>query len=72
MSLSKTLERPQRESRKQPQRIFVDRDEFCELLISCRKLTRSDDPATRARGLMDAENGRWYLIKQAELFDYTI
>jgi hypothetical protein len=69
MPVSKTLGRGQRGFRKQPQRIFVDRDQFCELLISYRKLTRSDDPTIRAQGLLDVERGRWYLITRAELFD---
>lgn len=47
---------------------FVHREEFCRLLLSFKKLIRSDEPADRIRGLMDVESGERYLIDQEELF----
>ena len=54
--------------REQPGLRFVERDEFCELLLSCKKLIRSDEPSARLRGLLDVESGERYLIEQEELF----
>jgi hypothetical protein len=64
------------ESRRQRQRAlqrgrevtFVHREEFCRLLLSFKKLIRSDEPAVRIRGLTDVESGERYLIDQEELF----
>jgi hypothetical protein len=47
---------------------FVRREEFCRLLLSFKKLIRSDEPADRIRGLTDVESGERYLIKHDELF----
>ena len=52
---------------KQAECIFVSRDEFCKLMLSYRKLVRSDEPASRLRGLMDVESGERYLIEQEQL-----
>lgn len=54
--------------RERPESHFVHRDEFCELLLSFKKLVRSDEPAVRVRGLLDVESGARYLIEQEELF----
>jgi len=64
------------ETRRQRQRLlqggegvtFVHREEFCRLLLSFKKLIRSDEPAVRVRGLTDVESGERYLIEQEELF----
>lgn len=63
------------ESQRQRQRVlqrghdvmFVHREEFCRLLLSFKKLIRSDEPAVRIRGLTDVESGERYLIDQEEL-----
>ena len=63
------------ESRRQRQRVlqrgqdvkFVHREEFCRLLLSFKKLIRSDEPAVRIRGLTDVESGERFLIDQEEL-----
>ena len=47
--------------------IFVSRDEFCQLMLSYRKLVRSDEPGSRMRGLLDVESGERYLIEQEQL-----
>jgi hypothetical protein len=54
--------------RQQPGLTFVHRDEFCQLLLSFKKLVRSDEPSVRFRGLLDVESGERYLIEQEELF----
>jgi hypothetical protein len=57
-----------RRGRQQPtENIFVNRDEFCKLMLSYRKLVRSDEPGNRVRGLLDIESGERYLIEQEEL-----
>jgi len=47
---------------------FVHRDEFCKLLLSSKKLVRSDEPRASLRGLLDLETGMRYLIEQENLF----
>jgi hypothetical protein len=47
---------------------FVERDEFCRLLLSVRKMVRSDEPAASLRGLLDLETGERFLIGQEMLF----
>jgi hypothetical protein len=54
--------------RQRPGLTFVHRDEFCELLLSFKKLIRSDEPGMSVRGLLDVESGERYLIEQEELF----
>jgi hypothetical protein len=54
--------------RRRPDPVFVRRDEFCQLLLSFKKLVRSDEPARHIRGLLDVTSGVRYLIKQEELF----
>jgi len=57
-----------RRGRQQPmENIFVNRDEFCKLMLSYRKLVRADEPGNRVRGLLDVESGERYLIEQEEL-----
>ena len=61
------LER-RRQLRTQPGQKFVPREEFCELLLSCKKLVRSDEPGVSLRGLLDVKSGEQYLIEQEKLF----
>jgi hypothetical protein len=46
---------------------FVERDEFCKLLLSSRKVIRCDE--TTARGLLDVATGERLLIQQEKLFE---
>jgi hypothetical protein len=57
-----------RELREQPGLKFVPREEFCDLLLSCKKLVRSDEPHVSVRGLLDVHSGERYLIEQEKLF----
>lgn len=47
---------------------FVQREEFCSLLLSTRRMVRSDEPGLRVRGLMDMDTGARFLIEQEKLF----
>ena len=47
---------------------FVDRSDFCELLVSSRNLNRCDYPAACVRGIFDPELGLRYLIEEELLF----
>jgi hypothetical protein len=47
---------------------FVQRDEFCRLLLSCKRMVRADEPADQLRGLLDIETGMRFLIEQEKLF----
>lgn len=46
---------------------FVAADEFRALLLSRRRLERSDHPAARVRGLHDRTTGRHFLIAEESL-----
>ena len=47
---------------------FVDRDEYCQLLVSRKHLSRSDDPCARILGLLDSETGVRFVIEEDRLF----
>ena len=47
---------------------FVSRNEYCEMLICPRRLTRCDIPAERIRGIYDVESGIRFLIEEKLLF----
>ena len=47
---------------------FVQREEYCRLLLSTRRMVRSDEPSLHARGLLDTETGMRFLIEQDQLF----
>ena len=47
---------------------FVQRDEFCSLLLSTRRMVRSDEPGRGVRGLLDTQTGARFLIEQDKLF----
>jgi hypothetical protein len=68
MTFSETLMERRRALQQRPGLRFVQRDEFCRLLLSCKKLVRSDEPAISVRGLLDVQSGERYLIEQEELF----
>jgi hypothetical protein len=68
MKLTGTLSERRRALRETSQLSFVQRDEFCKLLLSSKKMIRSDEPRASVRGLLDVETGRRYLIEQENLF----
>jgi hypothetical protein len=68
VSRDEALSERRRALRERPDLKFVHRDEFCKLLLSNKKLIRSDEPAVCLRGLLDVESGERYLIEQEELF----
>jgi hypothetical protein len=47
---------------------FVDRREFCQLLVSNRKLLRVDDSRADVHGLWEPATGARYLIESEKLF----
>ena len=47
---------------------FVDRQQFCDMLVSSRQFIRCDLPAERIRGIYDAETGIRFLIEERLLF----
>ena len=63
ISLSERLNR----FRQQADCHFVEREEFCRLLVGSRRLVRADEPSLELRGLMDAENGTRFFIEQQKL-----
>lgn len=69
MRSTETLNERQRSHREHAQLSFVRREEFCELLLSTRKVVRSDEPGGSIRGLLDLETGKRYLIEQEALFE---
>lgn len=66
MSPTTTFHEEQVALPERPGSTFVQRDEFCKLLVSFRKMVRSDE--TSIRGLMDVETGRRFLIESEKLF----
>jgi hypothetical protein len=61
----KTVYGKRRARRDPASAIFVKRDEFCEMLVSFRKMVRADEPAYR--GLLDLETGKRFLVEREEL-----
>ncbi len=47
---------------------FIDRSEFCQLLVSGHSLTRCDFPSARVRGICDEVTGCCYAIREEDLF----
>ncbi len=54
---------------KRPECEFVDRNEYCRLLVSRQQFVRVDYAAANVRGLMDRATGRRFLIEEERLFD---
>ena len=46
----------------------VDRDEFCDILVSRQKLVRCNDRSTGLHGLFDAQKRTWFVINEEKLF----
>ncbi|MHC4875041.1 MAG: hypothetical protein ACYTGL_01000 [Planctomycetota bacterium] len=51
------------------ERELVDRDTFVGLLTARRSLVRCDDSVAGYLGLLDNENGHWYVIREAAIED---
>jgi hypothetical protein len=47
---------------------FVDREEFCALVTSRKKLVRADDRPARVRGLFERGTGEEVYIEEERLF----
>jgi len=63
-----SLEKQRRELRLRANCRFVDRREFCQLLVSNRKLLRVDDVHADVHGLLEPATGERYLIESEKLF----
>jgi hypothetical protein len=68
MVLTETLDERRAALRESSEYTFVQRDEFCRLLLSSRRLVRSDEPRLKMRGLMDLDTGDRFFIEQEKLF----
>jgi hypothetical protein len=68
MMLTETIDERRRTMRESANFTFVQREEFCSLLLSTRHLVRSDEPGIGVRGLMDVETGARFLIEQEKLY----
>lgn len=68
MVLTESIDERRAAMRERSEYTFVQREEFCRLLLSTRRLIRSDEPRLKMRGLMDLETGDRYLIEQEKLF----
>jgi hypothetical protein len=68
MMLTETIDKGRRSTRESSNTTFVQRDEFCSLLLSTRRMVRSDEPGRGVRGLLDMETGTRFLIEQEKLF----
>jgi len=65
---TETIDNRRRAMRERSEFTFVQREEFCRLLLSTRRMVRSDEPDLRVRGLLDTETGTRFLIEQEKLF----
>ena len=63
-----TIDERRRAMRERADFMFVQREEFCRLLLSTRRMVRSDEPDVHVRGLKDIETGTRFLIEQEKLF----
>lgn len=61
------VERLRLQLRRRADTCFLDRDAFLALLISPRRLRRSDDPGARVRGLLDLDEGIRFVIEEEAL-----
>jgi hypothetical protein len=68
MMFVETVDDRRRAIRESANSTFVQREEFCSLLVSTRRLVRSDEPRLGVRGLLDVETGTRFLIEQEKLF----
>jgi len=68
MMLTERIEGRRRAVRDHADFTYVQREEFCRLLLSTRRMVRSDEPDLNVRGLLDMETGTRFLIEQEKLF----
>jgi hypothetical protein len=68
MMLTERIDGRRRAMRDRAEFTYVQREEFCRLLLSTRHLVRSDEPDLNVRGLLDTETGTRFLIEQEKLF----
>ncbi len=68
MMLLETIDERRRAMREHSEFTIVQREEFCRLLLSSRRMVRSDEPDVHVRGLLDTETGARFLIEQEKLF----
>lgn len=68
MVLTKDLHERQPAMRDISPYTLVPREEFCRLLLSSRRLVRSDEPRLKMRGLKDLDTGDRFFIEQEKLF----
>jgi len=68
MMLIETIDERRRVLRERSEFTFVQREEFCRLLLSTRRMVRSDEPDVHVRGLLDVDTGARFLIEQEKLF----
>jgi len=68
MTLTESIHERRRALREGSDDRFVQRDEFCRLLLSTKRMVRSDEPRVQIRGLLDMETGTRFLIEQEKLF----
>lgn len=47
---------------------FLEPDEFCQLLVSRRRLWRADDGSAEVQGVLEPETGVRFLIERERLF----
>jgi hypothetical protein len=68
MVVSESIDERRAAMRENSEYTFVERDEFCRLMLSTRRLVRSDEPRLQYRGLMDLDTGARFLIEHEELY----
>jgi hypothetical protein len=68
MSQTKSVQKQRFSPRERLAGTFVERDEFCRLLLSVRRMVRSDEPAVNLRGLRDLATGKRFFIEREKLF----
>ena len=68
MMLTESIDDRRRVIRESANSTFVPREEFCRLLLSTRRMVRSDERELHVCGLLDMETGTRFLIEQEKLF----
>ena len=65
---SDVVSRQRRRLLAEPNCQFVNREKFCELLLSNRQLDRCDEAHMFVRGLVEPKSGQRFLIEEEMLF----
>ena len=66
-----SLTRRRESLRHEPRCLFIDPDEFRELVIARRQFERADDPASGTLGLRDEATGTTYLVEVERVLSAT-